>query len=187
MNSKLVRWALVALTIFAGCVPSLNPVYTDEQLVFDPNVLGQWVQANSQNKWEFVQGDGKSYRLLYTDEEGRQGRFVAHVAEVDGTRFLDLFPEETNYEESGFYKFHLVPIHTIYLVKASGPNLKLAAIDYKWFDQYLTDHPGAIQFATFNDRKMITASTSEVQAFVLQHKAMFTGDFDLVRQDNNVN
>ena len=86
-----------------------------------------------------------------------------------------------------FYKLHLVPIHTIDLVKRTEPNLELAAIDYKWLDKYLTDHPGAIQFATFNGRKMITAPTEDVQAFVLKHKEIFTSDFNLARQTDNIN
>lgn len=182
MRTKLGGWALVALTLLAGCIPSLNPMYTDQQLIFDTNVLGVWVQSNSQNQWEFTKRDATSYRLVYTDQDGQQGRFIARLADVDGTRFLDLFPEETEFDASGFYKFHLVPIHTIYLVKQTEPQLELAAIDYKWLDKYLTDHPDAVQFATFNGRKMLTAPTSDVQAFVLKHKEMFSGDFNLVRQ-----
>jgi hypothetical protein len=67
------------------------------------------------------------------------------------------------------------------------PNLELAAIDYRWLDKYLTDHPGAIQFATFNGRKMITAPTEDVQAFVLEHKEMFKGEFNLERQTGSIN
>jgi hypothetical protein len=29
MKSKLGCWALIALTLLAGCVPSLNPVYKE--------------------------------------------------------------------------------------------------------------------------------------------------------------
>lgn len=187
MKTKLCGWALVALTLLVGCVPSLNPVYLDEQLVFDPNVLGVWDHTKSQNRWEFTKRDGKSYQLLCTDKDGQQGRFIARLAEVDGTQFLDLFPEETNLDASGFYKSHLVPIHTIYLVKRTEPSLELAAIDYKWLDKYLTDHPDAIQFATSKGHKMITAPTEDVQAFVLKHKEMFTGEFNLERQTGNVN
>ncbi|QDU74613.1 hypothetical protein Pan97_16240 [Bremerella volcania] len=183
MKTKLRCWALVALTLLAGYIPSLNPVYTDQQLVFDANVLGTWVQANGQDTWEFTKRDAKSYRLVYTDKDGHQGRFVARLADLNGTLFLDLFPEQkTEDDTAGFYKFHLVPIHTIYRVKRTELKLELAAIDYKWFDKYLTDHPGAIQFATFNGRKLITASTTDVQAFVLEHQEMFTGDFSLKRR-----
>jgi hypothetical protein len=187
MKTKTGCWMLIVLTLLAGCVPSLNPVFTEGQLVFDPNVLGSWIQAKSENKWEFARRDQTSYHLVYTDKDGQQGRFIARIANVEGTMYLDLFPEETDGDVSGFYKFHLVPIHTIYRVGGTEPNLELAAIDYKWLDKYLTDHPEAIRFATFNGRNLITAPTKEVQAFVLEHKAMFTGNFSLERPTRSIN
>jgi hypothetical protein len=187
MNARLAAWGLFGLTLLVGCVPSLNPVATEKQLVFDQNVLGVWGQTNAEDRWEFTKGEGNAYRLLYTDKEGHQGRFIAQLAEIEGARFLDLFPEEAESDASGFYKFHLVPIHTVYLVKQTEPNVQLAAIDYKWLGQYLTDHPGAVQSATFNGRKMLTGPTEEVQRFVLEHQDMFTGEFTLVRQNTATN
>jgi hypothetical protein len=169
--------------LLAGCIPSLNPVYTDQQLVFNSNLLGEWALADGKDKWEFSKRDDKSYQLVYTDADGHQGRFVARLADLNGSLFLDLFPVQTEDDAAGFYKFHLVPIHSIYrVIQAEPRQLKLAAIDYTWFDKYLTDHPGAIQFATFNGRKLITASTSDVQAFVLEHQEMFKGEFSLERR-----
>jgi hypothetical protein len=186
-RTKNGYWALAILMALPGCVPSLNPVYRDEDLVFDPAFIGVWTQSKSENKWEFSRRDDKSYRLVYTDKGGQQGRFIARLAELQGTRFLDLFPEPTEADTSAFYKFHLVPIHTIYLVRGTGRRLDLAAIDYKWLDQFLTEHPNAIEYATFSGRKLITAPTQDVQAFVLGHKDSFTANFDLERQKAAVN
>lgn len=185
MKTKLL--GLIALTLLVGCVPSLNPVATEDQWIFDPGVVGVWVQPKAGDRWEFTKRDDTSYRLLYTDKDGQQGRFIAHLADVDGTQFLDLFPEEQNLDASGFYKFHLVPIHTIYLVKQTSPHLELAVMDYKWFNQYLIDHPDAVKSAKFNNRKMLTGPTAEVQKFVLENKAMFNGDVVLERQSDAIN
>ena len=185
MKTKLGHALLVVAMLVAGCVPSLNPVYNEDQLFIDPIVLGIWDQSD--NRWEFSKRDSQSYRLIYTETDGRQGRFIACLAEIDGMKFLDLFPEEIDPGTSGFYKYHQVPIHTIYLVKQiSDETLKLAVIDYHWLDQYLTNNPGCIEFVTFNGRKMLTASTEDVQAFVLEHQEMFTGDISLVRASSNV-
>jgi hypothetical protein len=176
-----MRWPLISLIVVAGCIPSLNPVYRNENLVLDASVLGAWKQPKSAATWKFTERDNKSYNLVYTDEKGQQGRFIACVADIQGKRFLDLFPEEAMPEASGFYKFHLVPIHTIYLVRGTQPNLELAAINYPWLDDYVADHPGAIEHATFGGRTLITASTEQVQAFVLAHQDAFTVPFELER------
>jgi hypothetical protein len=181
MRSSFLSVLLLAVVV--GCVPSLHPVYHEKDLIFDPTVVGVWRQPNAEARWEFTQRDEKSYRLRYTDEKGQQGQFIAHLAEIDGTVFLDLFPEEVEPSTAGFYRFHLVPIHTIYLVRNRGPVLELAAIDYEWLDQHLTKQPQAIEHATFNGRKMITAPTADVQAFVLENKDKFTGEFQLERRE----
>ena len=176
-------WALISLAVFAGCVPSLNPVYSDQTLVFEPALVGLWTQPNSKARWEFAKLDDKSYRLLYTDDQGQQGRFVGRLARLEGELFLDLYPEEPQMDASGFYKFHLVPIHTIYHVRTTQPKLELAAIDFKWLDEYLTSHPQEIECATFNGRKLITAPTAAVQKFVVAHQDRFTCEFPLQKQE----
>ncbi len=176
-------WSLFGWTLLAGCVPSLNAVYTEENLVFDPAMIGTWTQEGSPARWEFSKSEGKSYRLLYTDERGQQGRFIGHLAQIEGERFLDLYPEDPQMEAAGFYKFHLVPIHTIYRVRGTQSTLNLAAIDFKWLDEYLTSHPQEIESATFSGRKLITAPTAAVQKFVLAHKDRFTSEFPLQKQE----
>jgi hypothetical protein len=170
---------MIGLTLISGCVPSLNPVYTDDTLAFEPALLGVWKQPSAKARWDFSKLDDTTYRLAYTDEEGQQGRFVGRLAKLDGELFLDLFPEEVKMEGNGFYQFHLVPIHSIYRVKQADGQLKLAAIDFQWLGGYLAAHPTEIECATFNGRRMITAPTAAVQKFVLAHKDKFTSDFDL--------
>jgi hypothetical protein len=180
MKSKLA-FMLAGVLLLGGCLPTLNAVFTDESLVFDTSVVGVWVQPGAKAKWDFTQRDARSYRLVYTDAEGREGRFIAHLAEIEGTRFLDLFPDKMETGASTFYDFHLVPMHTVYLVRQTEPKLQMASIDYDWLDKFLTDHPDAVQHAVFNGRKLITAPTEDVQAFVVEHKDAFSADFELER------
>jgi hypothetical protein len=186
MNAKVLSWLLVGLIAVAGCLPSLNSVYLNENLVFDPSVIGLWRQPKSKETWQFTKRDNKSYNLVYTNEEGLQGKFIAHLAKIEGKLFLDLFPDEGQTNATGFYKFHVVPIHTIYLVRRTEPGLELAAMKYPWFEDYLADHPDAIQHTTFGGRKLITAPTEQVQAFVLAHLDEFTAPFELERAPQGV-
>lgn len=171
--------SLALLTVLAGCIPSLNPLYTEENLVFEPALVGVWKQPQGAARWAFSKRDEKSYRLIYTDDQGQEGRFIGRLVRLEGDLFLDLFPEDTQFDASGFYKFHLVPIHTIYRVRGTQPNLELAAIDFRWLDEHLGSHPEEIECATFNGRKLITAPTPAVQKFVVAHKDRFTSEFPL--------
>jgi hypothetical protein len=179
-TSKYFVAVIAVGLLIAGCVPSLNPVYRASDLVFDESIVGAWTQDGAQ--WDFKSRDAKSYHLVYTDKDGRQGRFIAHLANLDGNLFLDLFPADAASEQqSGFYKFHLVPIHTIYRVKSLTP-LELAAIDYKWLEAELDKRPQTVPSAVFDGRRLITGSTDDVRAFVVSNKDKFTGGFKLERQ-----
>jgi hypothetical protein len=182
MATRFGHGVIIALVLFTGCLPSLNPVFNEKDLIFDPAFIGLWKQPQAAESWEFSKADDKSYNLVYTDKDGHSGQFVAHLAQIEGTIFLDLFPKEIQNDQNAFYKFHLVPVHTIYLVQKTKPDLELAAVDHHWLDDHLTKHPDSIAHATFNGSKLITASTAEVQAFVLQHKDAFNAKFSLRRE-----
>jgi hypothetical protein len=187
MRPRIFLGLLAALLLLSGCLPSLNAVFTEENLVFDPSVVDVWTQPGAKAKWDFAQRGEKAYTLVYTDNEGREGRFVAHLAEIEGTLFLDLYPENIETGASPFFDIHLAPMHTIYLVRQTEPTLELAAIDYPWLDKFLAEHPDAIQHAVFNGRKLITAPTKDLQEFVVDHKDAFNATVALERAPASVN
>lgn len=176
-----ITWCMVGLLLISGCVPSLNAIYTDRDLVFDETFVGMWGLKNSPGTWDLQQRDAKSYRLTQTDREGRTGSYIAHLAEVEGTRFLDLLPEQTDDAKPSLYRVHHVPIHTIYLVKETGDNTVLAAIDGKWLETYLTDNPATDPSVTIGASRMLTGSTESIQRFLLDNKAQFKHELNLER------
>jgi hypothetical protein len=98
-------------------------------------------------------------------------------------QFLDLFPIKDDVNANEFYKFHLMPIHTAYVVRQTSPHPQLAGFDLNWLDAYLTERPEALEHTTYNGQRLITASTAELQAFLLEHQDQFTGVFELVSQE----
>jgi len=181
MKAKTLGCLVAGLLLWAGCVPTVNPVYRSQDLVFDPSVIGVWRQADVSSKWEVSQRDAHSYSVRYTDENGQKGRFIACLANVRGTRFLDLFPEEPSAPANALYKMHLVPIHTVYLVRSTQPKLELAAIDGDWLKKYLTEHPESLPHVAVKGGQLITASTEKLQDFLIEHQSEFTGAIELVR------
>lgn len=182
MNTHIFRTTLVGTIFLAGCIPTLNPVYTEDDLVFESSVVGEWKQEKGETTWKFTRHGEKQYRLLFTDKSGQSARFIAHLARIDGTTFLDLSLEKPGIEGNAFHKYHLLPIHSVYMVKKLEPQMQLTTIDLRWLNDYLESHPNSIQHATQGNRKLITASTKELQAFLLKHKDKFTAEINLKRQ-----
>jgi hypothetical protein len=184
MKRKLSLCVVFAAVLFVGCIPSLNQVYTDEQVVFDEDLVGVFVDPKSQHRWEFTKRSDESYHLVLKEKDGKQGKFVVHLADLDGLRIMDLFPEQQESQASGFYQAHSIPIHTTYAVKQIKPQLILSTLDFKWLETYLRRNPDELNLATFgHGKKVITSSTLDYQEFVEKHKDQFKQDVTLDKQD----
>lgn len=181
MNAKILACGAVLISLAGGCIPTLNPVYTEKDLVFEPSVLGAWTQPNNDSVWRLEKRDDTSYRLLITEKGGARGQFIAHLANMEGALFLDLFPEEIEGDASGLYKLHLVPIHTVYRVNKLEPTLELAAVDFNRLEKLLSERPRAVEHINVSGGKLITAPPDKVRQFVLKNQDLFTAEFSLAR------
>ena len=187
---KIVSIVLLStlILIFTGCIRSLHPIYTEKDIVFEPDLIGQWSEDNSKEQWTFSKKGENSYTLVYTDDKGRQGCFNAHLAKLNGNLFLDIFPEELKIEENDFYKFHLLPVHTFLYVKQIVPSLQMSYPDLDWLKKFIEDNPNAIRHQKIDGEIILTASTKELQAFWLKHlntKVVFKDTSNMKRKTAN--
>ena len=169
MRLAFLAVALVTILLLVGCIPSIHPIYTEEDLIFVPELLGTWSEDDCEETWAFSAHDPKVYELVHTDEDGKQGRFVAHLVKLDDTLFLDLFPAEPVLETSDFYKVHLILAHTFILVEQIEPRLKMSTMSLKWLEEYLEQNPKALQHEQVEEGLVLTASTQDLQSFLIEH------------------
>jgi len=167
----LIRFTLVILLFvgLAGCVLSLQPLYGDRDLVFEPALLGTWKPADDPVSWQCTQSGERAYRIVYTDEKGRRGEFSAHLMAIDGKRFLDLFPLPPPEPLNSFYTDHWIAGHTFARVVTVGKTLELAVLDQEWLKRFLREAPRAIRHEVVGDDIVLTAPTKELQRFLLAH------------------
>ncbi len=102
MNKRYVV-LLALLALLTGCVPvdSLNPLYTDKDIVFDESLLGEWVgpDAGETGGMKFVKEGKDAYVIVMTDRDGPKGEqkstfYDAHLLNLSGQRFFDVLPRE---------------------------------------------------------------------------------------------
>lgn len=168
MKTKLAVAAL--LTFLAvnldGCLRSLHPFYTEKTLIFDQNLIGTWVDKDT-SAWTFVQTNAKAYELIYT-EKGSPGRFEAHLVRLGKYTFLDLFPKEP-IMQNGFYKFHLVPVHTIMQIWIEERKIRMAMLNHDWFKDQVDKKKVKLAHEHRENEIILTASTEDLQKFVLKY------------------
>src|SRR5205809_2041484 len=88
MKKTLLALVLVALSGVIGCIPtSINPLYTGQDLVFDPALIGVWTgEGDSKETWTFEKAGVTEYKFVYTEEDGKTGRFEAHLLKLGSMR-----------------------------------------------------------------------------------------------------
>jgi len=157
------------LSMSAGCVLSLHPIWTDEDIIFEPALVGVW--EDGKESWAFSQsGKDRRYDLVYTDSDGKEGRFTATLVNIQGTFFLNLLPKDPTLEGNDFYKWHLLPLNSFIYIQQIEPTLQMSFPDIEWLGQHLETSPDAIQHELYGkDMVILTASAAALQAFWLKH------------------
>lgn len=172
---KLITFYTLAL-ILGGCaVSSLHPLFTQNELIFDANLIGTWASADSNEICEFKPASGKSYECIYTNNNGKIGSFVAGLGKLENNMFLDIYPSEPNMAENDFYKFHLLSTHSFVKIELLKDTLILCAMSPESIDSLLIkSKPSAVKHEKLeagddNKRIVLTAPTKELQKFMLKY------------------
>ncbi|MCH7556007.1 MAG: hypothetical protein IIB56_00960 [Planctomycetes bacterium] len=198
MKVKKILFYLLAV-LLGGCVPvmSLHSLYTKENVVFEEKLLGTWVDDPNGPEviWEFTHIDEpkNAYKLIFSDDKGKKGSFVAHLVKLENSLFLDVFPDEfpcdtedPNKTDWLYNVFFLVPVHTFIKIDSIEPQLKMRLTDDDKMAELLKEDPNAVKHTSIEDRFILTASTKELQAFVLKYaddNRVFTNEVVLNRRE----
>jgi len=180
--------------MLSGCIPSVNPFYTEKDLVFEPRLVGEWQEKDTTGQpevWKFAKEGANHYKLLITDKEGKQGEFEAHLFRLKQEQFLDLKPSECHFatNQADLVAICMIPGHLLVRVSQFEPDLKLAFIDSDWLEKYLTNNPSALAYHREDKSGILTAQTADLQRFVLQHLGdgeLFAKPGELVRKTKDV-
>ena len=169
------RARFLAFVVACGCllasgcyVQSLEPLYTDAVVAYDPALVGTWV-AEEDDEFVFTLSD--TTRGIYTllcDESGHTARFDAVLVDIDGVSFLDIYPEEPDNENS-FYKDHLLRVHNILRVDRDADTLKVADFDAEWLETMVAKKRVSVASVPRDGAVLLTAPTVDLQGFVRKY------------------
>jgi hypothetical protein len=162
-----------AAILLAACIPSVNPFYTDKDVVTDQRLVGEWQEKDNTNNpemWTFEQSTNNAYKLTVI-ENGKTGEFSAHLFKLKQEQFLDLIPSKCEFatNQADLVNFSVFAGHLITRMPQVEPNLKLAFCDFEWLEKYLTNNPNALAHHMEGDSIVLTAGTRDLQKFVLKH------------------
>jgi hypothetical protein len=166
---KIIAFYTLAL-ILGGCmVLSLHPLFTENELIFDANLIGTWAPVDSNETCQFKPTSGKNYECTYIDNNGESSKFIAGLGKLGNSAYLDIYPNEPNMAGNYFY----LPAHSFMKIELSKDALKLCAMSSDSIDSLLKSKPNAVKHEKLEDgdngRLVLTASTKELQKFILKY------------------
>jgi len=188
MKTKIILSVLLILVvILPGCVYSLYPLYTNSDLVYDSKLEGVWGEPGSKDVWKFEnllehelapyknKADREkqeiikknlinknTYLLTYT-ENGVSKKMLANMFKLDNNLFLDLFPESEPCTDN------YIPVHSYAKIKMMGNKFEFAPFDSDFLNKLLEQNTIRIKHESFENYKIITASTEDLQKFVMKY------------------
>jgi len=187
MKSKnLFLFLVFVCLLFQGCIPSLHPLYTKDKLVMKESVMGVWktqvdstADKNSKSimynsEWHFMPHNGESYTLIYYDSEGMPGVFEAHLLRLNEEYFFNFQPIESHegIDRQKFNEFealHYYPANTFAKVTFEGEGMSISMLNGSFVERLLENNRIRIKHEKVKDHYILTASSDELQKFVLKY------------------
>jgi len=107
-----------------------EPLYTDEDLIFNEDLIGVWEGTDGQLLDSIAVAEReKTYSIIVNDKEGVEIEFFANLIKLKDMTFLAIFLDEIPSEEKDAHRLHLIP-DFFALVEQIDPKLCLRHIPY---------------------------------------------------------
>lgn len=179
MMNKM-QWLLLVLCVggLVGCyVPSIHPLYTKQDVIFNPDLVGQWLESEKgKSQWVFAKKEEKSYALRITQEDKKVFAFTAHLLKVGAYHYLDLFPDTEDQTNDDFLLKNMLPTHSFLRIKQFTPTLDVEVMNAEWLTDFVKKNPEAIKHEQMlvGDKNetltVLTAQPKMLQDFLIQHE-----------------
>lgn len=170
MKSVKMKYGFLGLIVFlCGCLPSLQPLYTDDTIVFDEALLGKWYGEDGGSIWSFTQDGENKYKLRVLEADAKEAKFEVHLVQVGDHRFIDLYPgDDFELKDTpAMFNCNLVAAHTFMKLDLSEPNLSLQWIN---FGDLLSKEPEILKHEKHGDEViLITAEPEDIQKALIEN------------------
>ncbi|OGF52080.1 MAG: hypothetical protein A2044_07100 [Candidatus Firestonebacteria bacterium GWA2_43_8] len=175
---KNILLAVLCAFFFSGCYYTIEPIYTEKDIISDDAILGKWGDPNQKAKWTFTKEEKENtYSVIYLSNDGIASTFKITLVKVGKYKYLDMFVDSKTLENKNVeYKAMLLGCHfflryTLEKDKLMFANYALGRIEAKLKNKELDLHyfvrNGGYYFSdsTENLQKVIISLEDTKEAF----------------------
>lgn len=186
MKKALVPLTILTMLAMSSClVSSLHPFFRPKDKVYDPAMLGSWMDGDSciwtieknMISEEFMGPEhaDSTYKITYYEGEGMIGKFIGTLFQLKGILYVDFYPDPNEeHHSSDFTSMHHFPTHTLARIGKNSEGIMLYWYGEEWLTDLFEQNRIRIQHETVElspgyTRHVLTAPTSELQKFITKY------------------
>jgi hypothetical protein len=173
---------LACVMMLCSCEPelSVHRLYTSDEVVFEPNLVGSWVAAEPDEnsgimQMDIVKAGANGYEITFTMQDTPTAQvakisFDAHLVKLHGRLFIDVVQTALQIDGKPSERQIAVPGHMFGKISVDGENLRMSFLDDDWVAREIKS--GGLSIDTEDEGfqpAVLTASTAELQKFVVDH------------------
>lgn len=171
MKAFTILMVALLASAFIGCISSVNPLFTDGELVFNTDLLGNWSDGESQLSFT---REGENAYILITSDEGDDVGYKTHLLQLDNNTYLDIYPSD-NLKNSFLFEATHFPVHYFYKIEIKQEEIILSEMDNDLADSLINNSQFDIPYVESQDGWiLLTASTEKLQNFIKENDNLFT-------------
>ena len=182
MKPRIIILFTVVILLMSGCfIKSLYPFYTQKDIVFDPAIIGTWLDADS-STWKIKQqmkgfpgpsGPDSSYQVEIIEKDSSIGSFNAHLFRLNNQFYLDFFPSG-KIGSNDIVEENLVLTHSLAKTEYNKNTITIKWFNEVWLEKLLNENKIRIRHEKLADNGeesnyLLTASTEELQKFIIKY------------------
>ena len=183
------------LTILAGsCIPSLFPLYTEDDIVIDERIEGSWdggfdnigiwtierLESHPDRLFmdpDWTEPDENSdpenihYRLTVeqaTEKYTAEAEFILHLLILGDHMYMNIYPHEYELDHD-FLSWHMIEANTFMRVELFDDRLELRAFDPSFLLNLINANRIRISHVSHGGEVLLTAPTRDLQKFVMKY------------------
>ncbi len=173
--------ATAGLVLLAGCTnPAffLDSVVSKEVRVRDDKILGQWIVPEEPDvSLEVRAGRKGSYTFtMHLEEESIVVTGTGVLFFLEGRTYIDVVMTDITYDNVNYLvempqtvRMHFLSPHVVGRIYIGTRSLTVEWLDGEWIEEYLDEHPEAMEFLYTSNVLVITSGKEAVQAFLADH------------------
>lgn len=178
-TTKLIRHlfiiAIAALAV-TGCITSVHPLFTDQELIYKPELEGAWNNSDEtlifSGKSKTFLGHDKTFYSIQYVENSDTTQLIGRLGKLGGQYFLDMTIDDNDPKVKDLIGLYVFPVHIFFKISFANDKISMNsfALSSDWLDKLIRERRIRIDHEIEQNQILLTASTEELQKFVIKYE-----------------